>query len=333
MIANNNHIDKPKVVFHSLFVNIDKVSKLIHNKSNIQDKKQKLFSKNKKVTTQNKPSSQISNTKFQDIKKKTKLVLNKVDMFKNVKKQSEIFTNQLQINNQSSNLSIKSGKTEKTSISRSNSISNFDPSTDSTTTSKRMIKDIHSNLTTKTKNSHCSYLNTEFSDVKKKAKLKQNYVIPNQNNKLSVELIYNNKKPKKRQKNKSMTLNSNVLNTNTYNKEGNLSILSEDSIFNFSKHRSTSNTHNESGSNKINKKHSSKSNSFDKKSKSTSIDLTYSDDEVISNRKKCKQLIIKNFEKHEKIKNKQQLNDKQKDCLDFESFCNELNERLFGNKN
>ena len=42
---------------------------------------------------------------------------------------------------------------------------------------------------------------------------------------------------------------------------------------------------------------------------------------------------MKNFEKHEKIKNKKQLNEKKKDCLDFESFCNELNDRLFENKN
>ena len=339
MISTNNHIDKSKIAFHSLFVNIDKVNKFIHKNNNKQQKKQTSSSKTKKVCAQIKPSSQIKITKCQNTKKKTQIILNKADMFKHVKKQSDIFTNKLQISNQSSNMSIKSGKTEKTNISRSNSISNLDPSTDATittTTSKRIIKDLNSNLIAKSKNQHCLYLSTDLCDSKKKEKPKQNKFIPFKKEKLSIDLIYNNNaKQKKRQKNKSMTINSNFLNTNTI-KEGSLSLLSEDSIFNLSKHRSTSNTHNDSGSNKISMKHSSKSNSLDKKNKSTSIDFTYSDDEVLSNRKKCKQLIMKNFEKQEQNKHKQQMNNKnntnKKESLDFESFCNALNERLFGIK-
>ena len=59
-----------------------------------------------------------------------------------------------------------------------------------------MIKDIHSNLNTKTKNLHCSYLSTDFPDINKKSK--QDCFILNHNDKLSVKLIYNNKKSKKK---------------------------------------------------------------------------------------------------------------------------------------
>ena len=100
-----------------------------------------------------------------------------------------------------------------------------------------------------------------------------------------------------------------------------LSLLSEDSVFNNSKHRSTSNTNNDSLSNKQNSiKHS---NSNSKEKSKSEIDLTYSDDEILSNRKKCDKMIKKTLKRNQTIISNSNTND-------FISFYKEMNKKLFG---
>ena len=108
-------------------------------------------------------------------------------------------------------------------------------------------------------------------------------------------------------------------------------IISDDSVFNVSKRRSSSGTHNDSS--KISK--GSGTISFDKKSKSISIDYTYSDDEVQTNRrKKGNQLQIddtdKNLDINKKINMKD--NDVNMNNNEFKNFCDDLSSKLFGNK-
>ena len=106
-------------------------------------------------------------------------------------------------------------------------------------------------------------------------------------------------------------------------------IISDDSVFNISKRRSSSGTHNDSS--KISK--GSGTMSFDKKSKSISIDYTYSDDEVQTNRrKKGNQIQIDN----ENDKNINQIYIKENDVKinnnEFKNFCDDLSSKLFGYK-
>ena len=112
------------------------------------------------------------------------------------------------------------------------------------------------------------------------------------------------------------------------NLDKSLSLLSEDSVFSNSKHRSSSNTHNDSSSNKVSslKYSSNNSNSLDKKNKSISIDFTYFDDEVLSNRKKSEMLIKQTLVKRKENKK----NDNNYIKEDFLSFYEEMNKKLFG---
>ena len=108
-------------------------------------------------------------------------------------------------------------------------------------------------------------------------------------------------------------------------------IISDDSVFNISKRRSSSGTHNDSS--KISK--GSWTISFDKKSKSISIDYTYSDDEVQTNRrKKGNQLQIDNNDKDINTKNNKLCindNDVNMNNKEFKNFCEDLSSKLFGN--
>lgn len=154
-----------------------------------------------------------------------------------------------------------------------------------------------------------------------------------------------NKKTKK-----NLTLN-NIQNNNTIktltiskNECGGGTIISDDSVFNNSKRRSSSGTHNDSS--KISK--GSGTISLDKKNKSISIDYTYSDDEIQTNRrKKINKIQIeeeninlninKIFENKndDKIEIKENIftdNDINIDNLEFKNFCNDLSAKLFGNK-
>ena len=70
--------------------------------------------------------------------------------------------------------------------------------------------------------------------------------------------------------------------TSSKNEGAGGTIISDDSVFNNSKRRSSSGTHNDSS--KLSK--GSGTISIDKKNKSISIDYTYSDDEIQTNRRK-----------------------------------------------
>ena len=142
------------------------------------------------------------------------------------------------------------------------------------------------------------------------------------------ELNKNSKKAKK-------NLNLNTISNATSKKEDiGGTIISDDSVFNISKRRSSSGTHNDSS--KISK--GSGTISFDKKSKSISVDYTYSDDEVQTNRrKKGNKLQIendKNKENYEIINLKNNIYDNNMNINnnEFKNFCNDLNAKLFGNK-
>ena len=154
-----------------------------------------------------------------------------------------------------------------------------------------------------------------------------------------------NKKSKKK-----LTLNNiqnnNATKTLANNKSdgGGGTIISDDSVFNNSKRRSSSGTHNDSS--KLSK--GSGTISIDKKNKSISIDYTYSDDEIQTNRrKKMNKIQIEDenidskFNKisiNNKIEDKKAILEKEIipdiniDNLEFKNFCNDLSAKLFGNK-
>lgn len=132
---------------------------------------------------------------------------------------------------------------------------------------------------------------------------------------------------------------------NSKNEGGGGTIISDDSVFNNSKRRSSSGTHNDSS--KISK--GSGTISIDKKNKSISIDYTYSDDEIQTNRRKKMNKIqieennidfnmnkiTNNIMDNNNIKEKEVFNEYEKeiniDNLEFKNFCNDLSAKLFGN--
>ena len=130
-------------------------------------------------------------------------------------------------------------------------------------------------------------------------------------------------KPKK-------NLSLNTITNNISKKEDGGTIISDDSVFNISKRRSSSGTHNDSS--KISK--GSGTISFDKKSKSISIDYTYSDDEVQTNRRKKGNQIQIDNEKNKNIDNKFYIkeNDVNINNNEFKNFCDDLSSKLFGSK-
>ena len=139
-------------------------------------------------------------------------------------------------------------------------------------------------------------------------------------------------------------INNNAIKTLPTNKnDGGGTIISDDSVFNNSKRRSSSGTHNDSS--KISK--GSGTISIDKKNKSFSIDYTYSDDEIQTNRRKkmnkiqieeenvnMNKIINNNVEENKEIKEMDILpnNDININSLEFRNFCNDLSAKLFGNK-
>ena len=101
--------------------------------------------------------------------------------------------------------------------------------------------------------------------------------------------------------------------------------ISDDSVFNNSKYRSSSGTNNNSS--KISK--GSNTMSYDKKSKSISVDYTYTDDEVQTNRRKnINKIQIE--EKNNKILQNNIGDNNIVYTEDFQNFCNDLNKKLFG---
>ena len=105
-------------------------------------------------------------------------------------------------------------------------------------------------------------------------------------------------------------------------------IISDDSVFNISKRRSSSGTHNDSS--KLSK--GSGTMSFDKKSKSISIDYTYSDDEVQTNRRKKGNQIQINIDDKDSYNKKifVKENDVNINNKEFKNFCEDLSSKLFG---
>ena len=125
-------------------------------------------------------------------------------------------------------------------------------------------------------------------------------------------------------------LSLNTITNNISKKEDGGTIISDDSVFNISKRRSSSGTHNDSS--KISK--GSGTISFDKKSKSISIDYTYSDDEVQTNRRKKGNQIQIDSEKNKNIDKKLYIkeNDVNINNNEFKNFCDDLSSKLFGSK-
>ena len=249
--------------------------------------------------------------------KNKNIILKKFEMFKNIKKQKPNSINK---------------KNKK--ISRSNSNSNLEPISTKTssemtvsTTSKRLKISSHHvklfkedlkkfNLDKKPK---INYISTESQKHSKHLHLINNKNLSISECVLNQFLKNKNKKPKN-------TLTNNLSRSiNVKKNENSLTLISEDSVFNNSKQRSSSGNHNDSSSNKISLKYSSNNSntiSFDKKSKD-SIDYTYTDDEVQSTyRKTINKLQINNNNINNKINNE-----------DFLSFCNEMNQKLFGINN
>ena len=173
------------------------------------------------------------------------------------------------------------------------------------------------NINLSLKNSKKNNTPQKKSKTLKKKRCKSQYNFYN----ISKKVI----KPKK-----NISLNT-ISNTISKKDDCGGTLISDDSVFNISKRRSSSGTHNDSS--KISK--GSGTISFDKKSKSISIDYTYSDDEVQTNRrKKGNQLQIdnnnndKDIDKNLYIKD----NDINMNNNEFKNFCEDLSSKLFGNK-
>ena len=256
--------------------------------------------------------------------KNRNIIFNKIEMFKNIKKQKPQFSNQ---------------KSKK--ISRSNSNSNLEP------TSTKTSSDVTVSTASKRLKIYNNPVRFFKDDLKKfnfdKKQKKQNYIstesqkhskhfhlINNKNLSISecvLDKFLNNKN--KTQKN---NINHNLSRSiNIKKNENSLTLISEDSVFNNSKQRSTSGNHNDSSSNKISLKYSSNNSntiSFDKKSKD-SIDYTYTDDEVQSTYRKQKNKLQINNNNNNNNNNKNMTNNKINN-EDFLSFCNEMNQKLFG---
>lgn len=280
------------------------------SKANVPKKKEDNSNKKAKEYHHNKNAScYIIGGKNQNI------VINKIDLFKNIKKKSIFFSNKLPS-------CVKN-------IKRSNSINNLEQtsknSTDATlttSTSKRIKEQKKGSEISKEKIN----ISKKINNITKKTAIINNTdtFIPKHRQEPKIFLRNFTKKKKK----KIFSVNLTNFKTEYKNPDRSLSLLSEDSVFNNSKHRSSSNTHNDSSSNKMSslKYSSNNSNSLEKKSKSISIDFTYSDDEVLSNRKKSEMLIKQTLGKRKEKNNK----DNNYTKADFLSFYEEMNKKLFG---
>ena len=297
--------------------------------------------------------------------KNKNIILNKADIFKNVKlkkptltNNNYIMSNKNKLNNISSDLINNNSNinTNITTMIQSISSLNVDSSKTSTdiTASSKRIKDgniFKPNTKIYKEDTNMNYNQMENINYNKlytltnfyinnKEQVKNNFCNNKKNNKnnlnekRSMSEIYfndinnskNTKSTKTKKRKKKLILNNNTTDIYTQknilnkNEIGGNTIISDDSVFNNSKYRSSSGTNNNSS--KISK--GSGTMSFDKKSKSISVDYTYTDDEVQTNRRK-------NI-------NKIQIDDYKKDdnnfdnCEDFQNFCNDLNKKLFGVK-
>ncbi len=183
-----------------------------------------------------------------------------------------------------------------------------------------------------------------FNDLIKKT---SSFIMNNNNNSKKINNNSNFKiKGKNKIKNKSKPKPKVQLNNLKIDGSTGNTIISDDSVFNLSKHRSSSGTHNDSS--KISK--GSNTLSIGGKSKSMSVDFTYSDDEVQTNRRKNEnKLQLDNFNSNNNTNNFILNNNKiitvedfmknfedkegENDTInssEFKNFCNDLNKKLFG---
>ena len=271
-----------KINFHPCIISLDKlnIKQIKLKRTNSKQKGIELNLQKKTIFHQRSKSKECLSTNKQlihelcKIDKGKKLIINKAELFHNIKKKSTLLNNNIR-------------PLQSKGLSRSNSISNIEQissSDASTATSKRIPK-----KNNYSKN-HTNYIQHYIPKIKNETKIVIRN-IDNINKRKNTQIRYNN---------------------------NSLSLLSEDSVFNISKHRTSSN--NDSSSNKQNSIKHSTSNSKEK-SKSD-VDLTYSDDEVLSNRKKCDKMIKKTLVRNRTIiKN---------NTNDFISFYKEMNMKLFG---
>ena len=259
-----------KINFHPCIISLDKlnIKQIKLKRTNSKQKGIELNLQKKTIFHQRSKSKECSSTNKELIHELCKIDKGK-KLFIN---KAELFHN---IKKKSTLLNNNIRPLQFKGLSRSNSISNIEQislSDASTATSKRIPK-----KNNYSKN-NTNYIQHYIPKIKNETKIVIRN-IDNINKRKNTQIRYNN---------------------------NSLSLLSEDSVFNNSKHRTSSN--NDSSSNK-------------EKSKSD-VDLTYSDDEVLSNRKKCDKMIKKTLVRNRTIiKN---------NTNDFISFYKEMNMKLFG---
>lgn len=271
-----------KINFHPCIISLDKlnIKQIKLKRTNSKQKGIELNLQKKTIFHQRSKSKECLSTNKELIHESCKIDKAK-KLFIN---KAELFHN---IKKKSTLLNNNIRPLQSKGLSRSNSISNIEQissSDASTATSKRIPK-----KNNYSKN-NTNYIQHYIPKIKNETKIVIRN-IDNINKRKNTQIRYNN---------------------------NSLSLLSEDSVFNISKHRTSSN--NDSSSNKQNSIKHSTSNSKEK-SKSD-VDLTYSDDEVLSNRKKCDKMIKKTLVRNRTIiKN---------NTNDFISFYKEMNMKLFG---
>ncbi|MCQ2817973.1 MAG: hypothetical protein MJ252_11970 [archaeon] len=287
------------------------------------------------------------------LKKHSNIVFNQVKSFKNISKNNSITNNKKNIthnqpssgsnnsnSNCSSSYSLHSLQSKDKPFKKTNSSSHLSLQTQksfktetSTTASKRnkdtKVSSKKNNKKTgvyKTENvsinSNPSSSNTETIDENKQSieTLNKNYFkehkflesMQNKNKKIGYDI--------KERLLKNFSVKSKALklknNSMIYNKkyiiDQSASLISEESAFN----------------NEGSLKHSTK-NSNTNSFKSKSIDLTYSDDEIMSNRKKSEELLAKITNQKPSIMSYMH-KDPKKEQINFKEFCDEINKKLFG---
>ena len=246
-------------------------------------------------------------------KNKSNIVFNKIESFKNISKNNVLtdLKNNKCINSNNSNTSNSNCSINSKEKTINKTLTQKSFITETSTTASKRNKELKINNKS-TINNELHYNVIEDLMPKKI----HNKCIPNiqlfQNNKkhnifdftLKNKFQKYHKKRNLRLKNYSVVYNKNAFNDN-------ISLISDESAFN----------------NDGSQKHSNKnsiSNSI--KSKSNSIDFTYSDDEIVSNRKKSKNMLKKvmkdnNINPTIKVEKNKKIN--------FDEFCEQINKKLF----
>ena len=277
--------------------------------------------------------------------KKNGIILNKINIFKNVKFRKPLFTkSHMEKNNNSNNSStvqslsslnmtstdITTSTKRKKDIMDKSKIMLFNPNNNIISRqNKYNLTNFNINKIQNTNTIYQYYTNIKNTFNKKQNINKSNVIKMNRSSSKKNNIVYDKKREGKKEimkGNNNLYLN-NIANFTNKNEKLGGTIISDDSVFNISKRRSSSGTHNDSS------KISKGSNSYDKKTKSISLDYTISDDEIQTNRRKNMNKI--NIEN--KVENKDEhQEEKEEDInfnnLEFKNFCDNLSAKLFGNK-